>query len=72
MFDLTSFVLRFGVEREELEPDLDGGLSLLPDLRLLLLDPGFSPFRSPFSPMSLSRDSSDEWSPLARGGEGVP
>lgn len=53
IFSLTSFVLRFGVEREELEPERDGGRSLLS-----LLDPAFSPFLSPLSPiLSRSRDS---------------
>lgn len=60
---LTSFVLRFGVERDELDPDRDGGRSL--EL-LSLLEPAFSPFLSPFSPM-LSRSRDSEWSPLARG-----
>lgn len=50
---LTSFVLRFGVERDELEPERDGGRSLFN-----LLDPALSPFLSPFSPiLSRSRDS---------------
>lgn len=63
---LTSFVLRFGVERDELEPERDGGRSLL----LSLLEPAFSPFLSPFRPM-LSRSRDSEWSPLARG-DGEP
>jgi hypothetical protein len=51
----TSFVLRFGVERDELEPERDGGRSLT---LFNLLEPAFSPFRSPFNPMlSRSRDS---------------
>lgn len=50
---LTSFVLRFGVERDELEPEREGGRSLFN-----LLDPAFSPFLSPFNPiLSRSLDS---------------
>ena len=53
--ELTSFVLRFGVERDELDPDLDGGRSLM---LFNLLEPALSPFLSPFKPMlSRSRDS---------------
>lgn len=64
---LTSLVLRFGVERDELEPERDGGRSLFN-----LLVPALSPpLRSPFNPMlSRSRDS-ELWSPLARG-DGEP
>lgn len=64
---LTSFVLRFGVERDELEPERDGGRSLT---LFNLLVPAFSPFLSPFNPM-LSRSRDSEWSPFARG-EGEP
>lgn len=64
---LTSFVLRFGVERDELEPEREGGRSFA---LLSLLEPAFSPFLSPFRPM-LSRSRDSEWSPLARG-DGEP
>lgn len=37
MLKLTSFVFKFGVDRDELEPDRDGGRS---DFEL----PGLSPF----------------------------
>ena len=63
----TSFVLRFGVERDELEPERDGGRSLI---LFNLLEPAFSPFLSPFKPM-LSRSRDSEWSPFARG-DGEP
>lgn len=52
----TSFVLRFGVERDELDPDRDGGRSLM--LFSLLLVLALSPLRSPLRPiLSRSRDS---------------
>jgi hypothetical protein len=55
---LTSFVFKLGVERDELDPDLDGGRSLLAGFKLFVV--GFSPFLSPFKPLlSLSRDSTD-------------
>jgi hypothetical protein len=53
---LTSFVLRFGVDRDELEPERDGGRSLT---LFNLLEPAFSPFLSPFRPM-LSRSLDSE------------
>lgn len=56
---LTSFVLRLGVERDELEPDRDGGRSL-GGFELLL--PGLSCL-SPFKPIlsrSRSLDSIDD------------
>lgn len=63
---LTSFVLRLGVDRDELDPDRDGGRSLAP---FKLLEPALS---LPFSPtLSRSRLSSDAWSPFGRG-DGVP
>lgn len=55
---ITSFVLRLGVDRDELDPDLDGGLSLD---GFELLPPGLSA-RSPFIPIlsrSRSLDSTD-------------
>ena len=54
--------MRLGVERDELEPDLDGGRSAD---GFELLPPGLSD-RSPFKPM-LSRDSIDACSPFGRG-----
>lgn len=63
---LTSFVLRLGVDRDELDPERDGGRSLAP---FKLLEPALS---LPFSPtLSRSRLSSDAWSPFGRG-DGVP
>jgi hypothetical protein len=65
---LTSFVFKLGVDRDELDPDLEGGRSLLAGFKIFVAD--FSPFLSPFKPiLSLSRDSAD--SPLGRG-EGEP
>lgn len=61
MFLFTSFVFKLGVDRDELEPDRDGGRSAD---GFELLPPGLSD-RSPFKPI-LSRDSI-AWSPLARG-----
>lgn len=55
----TSFVFKLGVERDELDPDRDGGLSAD---GFELLPPGLS---FPFRPM-LSREST-AWSPFARG-----
>lgn len=61
---LTSFVFKLGVERDELEPDRDGGRSAD---GLELLPPGLSG-RSPFNPMlSRSLDSNEAWSPFGRG-----
>lgn len=59
---LTSFVFKLGVDRDELDPDRDGGRSAD---GFELLPPGLSD-RSPFKPI-LSRDSSDACSPFARG-----
>lgn len=59
---LTSFVLRLGVDRDELEPERDGGLSVGGLTPLL---PGLSN-RSPFK-LSRSRPSMDKCSPFGRG-----
>lgn len=59
LHQLTSLVFKLGVERDELEPDRDGGLSAE---GFELLPPGLS---FPFNPM-LSREST-AWSPFARG-----
>lgn len=47
-FILTSFVFRLGVDREELDPDLEGGRSAD---GFELLPPGLSE-RSPFMPIT--------------------
>lgn len=53
-FRLTSLVLRLGVDRDELDPDREGGLSFTP---FRLLEPALS---LPFKPtLSRSRFSSD-------------
>jgi len=68
LFKLTSFVFKLGVDRDELDPDLEGGRSLLAGFKIFVAN--LSPFLSPFKPiLSLSRDSAD--SPLRRG-EGEP
>lgn len=59
---LTSLVFRLGVERDELDPDRDGGLSA-DGFELLPL--GLS-FLSPFNPITMSRDSR-ACSPFGRG-----
>lgn len=56
---LTSLVFKLGVERDELDPEREGGRSAD---GFELLPPGLS---LPFSPM-LSREST-AWSPFARG-----
>lgn len=56
---LTSLVFKLGVERDELDPERDGGRSAD---GFELLPPGLS---FPFNPM-LSREST-AWSPFARG-----
>lgn len=60
---LTSFVFRLGVDRDELEPDRDGGRCSADGFELL--PPGLSPFR-PMLSRSRSRTSSG-WSPFGRG-----
>lgn len=61
---LTSFVFKLGVDREELEPEREGGLSAD---GLELLPPGLSDL-SPFNPiLSRSLDSNDAWSPFGLG-----
>lgn len=55
---ITSFVFKLGVDRDDDEPERDGGLSV-DDFELLL--PGLS---FPFNPI-LSREST--WSPFGRG-----
>lgn len=60
----TSLVFRLGVDREELEPEREGGLSAD---GLELLPPGLSGL-SPFKPiLSRSLDSNEAWSPFGRG-----
>lgn len=51
---LTSLVLRLGVDREELDPDREGGLSFTP---FRLLEPALSlPFNPTLSRSRFSRD----------------
>lgn len=56
-YALTSFVFRLGVDRDELEPDLEGGRSF--DDGFKLLEPGLSPPFNPILSLSRSRDSID-------------
>lgn len=56
-YELTSFVFRLGVDRDELEPDLEGGRSF--DDGFKLLEPGLSPPFNPILSLSRSRDSID-------------